>query len=166
MNGSPRSPESLASPNSPASPNSSGPSNSSGPTASAVSAVSAGPAVANSIDERERGSGTVIAVGVAGLIASLLVLGLLLAGAVLAVHRARSAADLAAIGAARTVLLGGDQARACREADSLVRANDAQMDSCSVRGDDVTVDASVQLPSALRPLGHTRATARAKAGPE
>ncbi|MDO5698126.1 MAG: hypothetical protein Q4G51_09145 [Dermatophilus congolensis] len=117
-------------------------------------------------DDRERGSGTVIAVGVIGLIASLIVVVALVGAAVLAAHRARAAADLAAIGAARTVLLGGDQGRACREAVSLVKANNAAMDSCSVHGSDVTVAASVPLPRALDALGFDRAKGVAKAGPE
>lgn len=124
------------------------------------------PCDARSADAEDRGSGTVVAVGLIGLVASLLVVAVLLAAAVLAVHRARGAADLAAIGAARTVLLGGDQGRACREAAALVEANNADMESCSVRGDDVSVEASVPLPAALRTLGHSRAHARAKAGPE
>lgn len=116
-------------------------------------------------DREDRGSGTVIAVGIAGVIASLLVVAVLLAAAVLAVHRARSAADLASIGASRTVLLGGDQRRACREATELARANDAVLVGCSVSGGDVEVQTTVALPKALRSLGHREARATAKAGP-
>ena len=81
-----------------------------------------------------------------------------LAVVVIARHRAASAADFAALGAAAWVIRGSSAA--CGRAEELARAGGARLDSCEVIGMDVRV--TVSLPAGV--LG-ARATGRARAGP-
>jgi secretion/DNA translocation related TadE-like protein len=85
--------------------------------------------------------------------------------AVLARHRACTAADLAALaGAAAVTGEPGQLASACSVAADIARANGAELKSCSVASEviDVTVAVPVrgQFSSIVSP-----ATARARAGP-
>ena len=110
----------------------------------------------------ERGAGTVLIVGVIGVLlaAALGVSGLIQAQA--AAGRARSAADLAALGGATalsSVLAPGDP---CEVAGRVARANGAEVTTCTVAGEDVTVEVSV----GARVLGVARTTtSAARAGP-
>ena len=110
----------------------------------------------------ERGAGTVLIVGVIGVLlaAALGVSGLIQAQA--AAGRARSAADLAALGGATalsSVLAPGDP---CEVAGRVARANGAEVTTCTVTGEDVTVEVSV----GARVLGVARtAASAARAGP-
>lgn len=110
----------------------------------------------------ERGSGTVLMTAV---IAALLVVALgvsSLMGAQSAAGRARSAADLAALGGATaltSVVAPGDP---CAVAERVARADGGSLRSCEVEGEDVTVEVGVEV----RVLGVGRvAVGVARAGP-
>ena len=110
----------------------------------------------------ERGAGTVLVVGVIAVLlaAALGVSGLIQAQA--AAGRARTAADLAALGGATalsSVLAPGDP---CEVAGRVARANGAEVRACTVVEEDVVVEVSV----GVRVLGVARTTtSAARAGP-
>lgn len=102
---------------------------------------------------RRRGSGRAAGDEGAAVVAALalvvvLVVVALVLGAVAAVLAARSrasaAADLAALAAAPDALLS--PATACSRAEGVVRANGAELASCTVVDGDVVVVARVRLP--------------------
>ncbi|HET7303796.1 MAG TPA: Rv3654c family TadE-like protein [Segeticoccus sp.] len=110
----------------------------------------------------EGGSGTVLVAAAAALAATLLVGALTLCSAVLASHRARAAADLAALAGAGTLQLGRPAGRACRAAAVLAERNEGRLRACHPRGDGslrVTVAVRASVP------GLGAAVARARAGP-
>ncbi|MDQ2848894.1 MAG: flp pilus-assembly TadE/G-like family protein [Actinomycetota bacterium] len=110
--------------------------------------------------DRDSGSATILAaVGVAILIVVLAV-GLQLAGAVIARHRAESAADLAALAGAAKVLTG--QQSACSAAASIAAANGAALQDCELIGLDLRV--TVRVDAVVGPIGGA-AIGRARAGP-
>ena len=99
-----------------------------------------------------------------GVIASLMILtisGLLLASAVLASHRARTAADLAGLAAAGLLMRGGPPAAACDLAAQVTAMNHARMEVCKTSGADVQI--RVAVLAGLKGVGV--ATARSRAGP-
>jgi secretion/DNA translocation related TadE-like protein len=87
------------------------------------------------------------------------------AAAVLARHRAESAADFAALAAAGRIGVGGDS---CAAAAALAAANGAALVRCRPRlgpdGRSGIVDVSVSLAVRLPVLGAARVTATARAG--
>ena len=109
----------------------------------------------------ERGSATLAASGVIGL---LVLLGgaLGVVGAMVHAHRvAQSAADLAALAGAHSAGLGGD---ACSAAGSIASANGADLDTCVTDGPggtDVRVRVAVEGPHWLGQTHDLRAEARA-----
>jgi secretion/DNA translocation related TadE-like protein len=119
--------------------------------------------------EAERGSGTVLAVASAGVVATCLAGGLVLGGTVRASHRARAAADLAALASAAAIQSGSSPAAACARASQIAGANGAAVLGCRPQPDaSVLVEVSVDVPPAalaLAPLVPDSATARARAGP-
>jgi secretion/DNA translocation related TadE-like protein len=108
----------------------------------------------------ERGSATLFAVAVLGV---LLLVGAALGvvGAMVHAHRvAQSAADLAALAGAQSLARGAD---ACSAAATVAEANAATVDSCAVEGFDVRLQVTVTGP---RWLGqHHDLSAQARAGP-
>lgn len=105
----------------------------------------------------ERGSGTVLALG---LVAVLAVLALAVAGLAAAVHArgtAQTAADLGALAAATALQhpLGPDP---CGVARQVVAANGADLARCRVSWEEVTVEAHVPMAA---PWPAARAHARA-----
>jgi len=111
----------------------------------------------------ERGSGTVLVVGVVAALAVLMVGGLLVAAAARAAQHAATAADLAAIGGAQAQVLGDSDA--CAAAGATARANGARLLGCAIHDDD-SVQVSVTVPvHLLWGLGSSDATATARAGP-
>lgn len=86
---------------------------------------------------------------------------LALLSAVQASHRARAAADLAALAGAR-VLVGADARSPCEVAGGVADRNGGWLVECSVLGDDITV--SVATRASWPGLG--AAQARARAGPD
>jgi secretion/DNA translocation related TadE-like protein len=109
----------------------------------------------------ERGSATVVMLAVIAAVLTLTVSGLMLSSAVLASHRARSAADLAALAAAGALLAGEPPYTACQSAARVAAVNDAQVQGCVAFGDEVQVSVAVQ--AGVQGLGV--ATARSRAGP-
>jgi secretion/DNA translocation related TadE-like protein len=100
----------------------------------------------------------------AAVIAVVLVLtvgALVVLGAVHASHRARLAADLAAIAAATRLQETADPGGACTRAESLAVSNGARLTSCAVSG--AVVDLRVEVDPVTWPAP---ATARARAGPQ
>jgi secretion/DNA translocation related TadE-like protein len=108
----------------------------------------------------DRGSAAVVLLSVISAVLMLTVSGLLLASAVLASHRARAAADLAALAAADVLMRGGPARTACESAALVAAANLASVQGCIAAGTEVQL--SVAVPAAMRGLGV--ATARARAG--
>lgn len=101
------------------------------------------------------------------MLAAILIAGLAVAGiaaiwlgtAVIARHRAQSAADLAAVAAAARVPAGTTVA--CAQAEKLVRDMGAAIQSCTIMGLDVLVVVTVDVDRHAR----RRASASARAGP-
>ncbi|MCT1367954.1 Rv3654c family TadE-like protein [Kocuria massiliensis] len=114
-------------------------------------------------DPPDRGSGTVLAVAVVALIIGLAV-GVAVVGQVAAAHhRARTAADLAALAAADAArgLLSGAP---CDVGRKVVEENGARLVQCCSpqgRADVIDVRTHVDLPSWLRRLGPVAGVARA-----
>jgi secretion/DNA translocation related TadE-like protein len=90
----------------------------------------------------ERGSATVLTVGAVAAVVVVLAGVLVVSGVVRDVHRARAAADLAALAAAGPLSSGGGAD--CALAASVAAANGAVLTGCAVGGDgSVLVSASV-----------------------
>lgn len=112
----------------------------------------------------DRGSGSVLVLGVVALLVVVTVGALCIASAVEAGHRARLAADLAALAGADAMRPGltGPKARGsgCAEAAAVANANGAVLRRCSVHGPDLEVLVAVPVR-----WGAGQAVARAVAGP-
>ncbi|WP_353952616.1 Rv3654c family TadE-like protein [Knoellia sp. S7-12] len=113
--------------------------------------------------QRERGSGTVLVVAAIGVLLVLVTAGLHLGAAATAAHRARSAADLAALAGASAIQQGGVDA--CARASAVAGRNQAQVLECSLGvGESVSVRVSTAV-SGRWPGVPDRAIASARAGP-
>lgn len=110
----------------------------------------------------ERGSGSVWVAALAGVLALVGGAAVLVGAAGVARHRAESAADLAALGAARSAVMGDPAA--CAVARSVAGRNGARVTGCRLRPGGV-VEVTVSVPVRLGGLGTREATARARAGP-
>lgn len=110
---------------------------------------------------RERGAAVVLSVAVIGVLTAVTVAILVVAGAVTASHRARLAADLAALAGARRLQAAVSAESACREARRVASLNGAEVQRCSVEGMDLEI--TVVVPTSTWP---SPANARAKAGPD
>jgi secretion/DNA translocation related TadE-like protein len=100
-----------------------------------------------------------------GVIASVLILtifGLLLASAVLASHRARAAADLAALAGAAVLMQGGTEPAACGSAARVAALNRGRLEQCLASGTEVRL--SVDVLAGMKGVGV--ASARSRAGPD
>lgn len=102
-----------------------------------------------------------VMLGVIAAVLMLTVSGLLLASAVLASHRARAAADLAALAAAGALMRGEPVGAACGSAAHVAAANHGQVLECNVSGTEVRL--SVEVAASVKGVGI--ATARSRAGP-
>ncbi|GAC85339.1 hypothetical protein GP2_033_00740 [Gordonia paraffinivorans NBRC 108238] len=111
----------------------------------------------------EDGHATVLGAFVIAAVTAVLVLVIYVGAAVLARHRAQSAADLAALAAAVDHAGGGTDP--CGEARALAGAQRPQVEvvSCRIDGADVVV--SVRLSVELGGFGTGEAVAGARAGP-
>lgn len=109
------------------------------------------------------GYATVFAAFVIAGIAATVVLVMFVGAAVVARHRAQSAADLAALAAAVEHVSGGRDP--CGAAHRLTAAQEppSEVIRCEIRGSDVLID--VQVPVMLGPFGSHRAHALSRAGP-
>jgi secretion/DNA translocation related TadE-like protein len=111
------------------------------------------------IAKDERGSGTVLAVAMIGLLVTVTVATSGVVGVVAGHRRAQSAADLSALAGATKLQSGAD---ACQRARAIAGRNGADLRRCQVEGTEVVVVVarSVRLPGLLMEL-----KARARAGP-
>ena len=110
----------------------------------------------------ERGSGTVLVLGIVAVLLAMAVCAGGLIQAQAAAGKARSAADLAALGGATALSSVLAPADPCEVAERVARANGAEVTTCSVTGEDVVVEVSVEA----RVLGVSRpAVSSARAGP-
>jgi secretion/DNA translocation related TadE-like protein len=109
----------------------------------------------------DEGSATVLAAAAVGVLVLLLGLGLQLGAAVLARHRAEAAADLAALAAARELVMGLDVA--CARGGEIAAAQGARMVSCTASGWSVTF--VVVVSCRCVPSVSSDAVGRARAGP-
>lgn len=115
---------------------------------------------------RERGSASVLAVGGIAVLGMFLGVATQLGGAVMATHRARAAADLAALAGAAAGEQGDTRAGACSRAAAVAAANGANVVSCAVGEDgSVTVTTHVTPPRGLAALARGPARGVARAGP-
>ena len=114
----------------------------------------------------DRGSVTVVVVAAIGVVLILLWGGLALASAVIATHRARSAADLGALAAAQAIQRGVAPPEACAVGMSVTARNGARPAGCVVAPDgSVTARAATRAGLGLLGAGSRTATATARAGP-
>jgi secretion/DNA translocation related TadE-like protein len=109
----------------------------------------------------ESGSATVVMLGVIASVLMLTISGLLLASAVLASHRARAAADLAALAAAGVLMRGEPALAACESAAQVAALNHGRVQQCIASG--MQVQLIVAVPAGVKGVGV--ATARSRAGP-
>lgn len=112
---------------------------------------------------RERGSGTVLVIGVVAVALSLLLAVGVLAEVQLARRDAQAAADLAALAATRALNDPRETGSPCNVAHRVAEANDTAATNCTVKDREVTV----VTRRALHPLGlgTWQARAKARAGP-
>jgi secretion/DNA translocation related TadE-like protein len=111
--------------------------------------------------EDDRGVATVWAAGAIAVLMSLAVFGLHLGAAMVARHQAESAADLAALAGAGTVVAG--EWYACAQARRVTDRMRVQLVSCQTQEWDVLVDVAARPTGWLGSLGS--AISRARAGP-
>lgn len=81
----------------------------------------------------ERGSASVLAVGLVAGLAMLLVTALVLVSVLVAGQKARAGADLAALAAAGAVVEGGEESAACAVADRVARDNGSELAGCGLQ---------------------------------
>lgn len=113
----------------------------------------------------ERGSGTLLMVGVLAVVGVVAMAAMVAAAYLVAGHRAHGAADLAALSGAAAYAEGRSP---CPAAAQLARANDARLTRCDRVGDDVdyVVSVTVEVQVGLRVPGLPPALrGRAHAGP-
>lgn len=114
---------------------------------------------------QERGSGTVLMVAVVAVLFLLTVAGVAVASAVLAMHRARAAADLAALSGAVALAQGQPSSSACGAARVVAARNGAVLRDCRAGADgSVLVRTSTHVTLAI-PGQPRAAVASARAGP-
>lgn len=119
----------------------------------------------------ERGSGSLLTLGVAAVLTVLATAVAIIAGYLIADRRAAGAADLAALAAARAQVRGED---ACAAARATAIENRSKVRGCSVRGAEpvwvaevsVTVDVRATLPRAPRTIARTAWAGTADAEPD
>lgn len=109
----------------------------------------------------ERGVATVWAAAALVVLAGLAGCGMRLGEAIVARHHAESAADLAALAGATTVLTG--QRPACEQAQRVASRMRVRLASCHTRAGEVLVEVVAQPSGWVGRLGVARA--RARAGP-
>ncbi|WP_169949831.1 Rv3654c family TadE-like protein [Microbispora sp. H11081] len=110
---------------------------------------------------RERGSATIWTIALMTGVWAVAMAVVLVGVARVARHRAQSAADLGALGAARIALAAPDEA--CARAEAIATANRASLRSCSLS--DGVAEVAVTVRFAVPLLGPATAAASARAGP-
>jgi secretion/DNA translocation related TadE-like protein len=109
----------------------------------------------------DRGSSSLLVVGLIGVVLVITVGALALASAVVASHHARTAADLGALAGAMALRDGASRDQACAAAGSVAVANGAVLQSCAV-DDGRSLVVVTERRAAAWPVP---ATARSRAGP-
>ena len=113
---------------------------------------------------RERGSASVLVLALAVVLVLVGAVLVAAGGAVVARHRAQSAADLGALAAAQRAPDGPSDA--CAAARAVVEAVGARVEECELQGVDAVVAVAVDLRGRMAALGPARGSARAgRAGP-
>jgi secretion/DNA translocation related TadE-like protein len=97
-----------------------------------------------------------------GVLLAMTVGALMVVSAVLASHRAQSAADLAALAAAMTLIRGESSSAACAQGSAVAAGNGGLLATCRA-GPDLTVEMAVDVRSTLPWVATARA--RSRAGP-
>ena len=110
------------------------------------------------MQSRDHGSGTIYAAIAVVMMTAFALAVLTFSAAAAAHHRAASAADLAALAAAQSLQRGGD---GCAEAARIATRNGAALTGCRISGEDVTVEVSVDGPTAFGRRWTLDAAARA-----
>lgn len=95
----------------------------------------------------ERGSATMLMVGLMAVVVLLSGAAMLVAGYLVGQHRARAAADLSALSAAAVFEQGGD---GCAQAQRTARANGARVIRCDQVGDEVAFVVTVRVAVSVR----------------
>ena len=114
--------------------------------------------------DRQAGSGTVLALGLIGVLLIALVIAMTIVSAYSASGRARAAADLGAIAAAGAYASGQGADEACRAGLALAARNRASPVRCALSASGVA-ELQTQVPVQLPFIGQRLATATARAGP-
>jgi len=111
----------------------------------------------------DRGSATVFAASISLVLVMAATVAVLVVGVILASHRARAAADLAALAAATAEVDGRD---VCTAARASARTNGADLTSCVLTGTTASfvVAVSVTVPTGLNPPLLMQVSAEAHAG--
>lgn len=102
-----------------------------------------------------------VMLGVIGAVLLLTISGLVLASAVLASHRARAAADLAALAVSSMLIRGEPASAACAAGAQVAAVNHARLQQCIAAATEVRL--SVVVTAGVKGVGV--ATARSRAGP-
>ncbi|GAA4118912.1 hypothetical protein GCM10022415_18430 [Knoellia locipacati] len=111
----------------------------------------------------ERGSGTVFVTGALGVLLILTAAAIQLGAAAGAAHRARAAADLAALAGASALQQGGGDP--CTRASEIVTRNGAHLQSCTLgAAESVRVRVGIDVPGRWPGVPRVAAAA-ARAGP-
>lgn len=97
----------------------------------------------------QRGSGTVLIVAIMALLLTLGAAATVVGGYGVASHRAKAAADLAAVSGASATATGDDP---CRAARRVAVANHAQLDDCQLTGDQQDFVVAVKVSIQLKPV--------------
>lgn len=115
------------------------------------------------IRESDRGSGTVVGIGLTALVGFLTVLVVFLGSAFCARADAQNAAQQAALAGAYLVVSPGSAPsnEVCSKAQRIVEANHGRLLRCSLKASDVVVEVGIQPSVGILP----QMTAWAKAGP-
>jgi secretion/DNA translocation related TadE-like protein len=112
------------------------------------------------VSRDERGSGTILVLGVAMVLLGAGAVGVLWAGISVGIHRAASAADLVSLSAAQALQSGDDP---CEAAQRIASNHRVELKRCEVEGEAVSVAVGLQLR--LGALGTPIITMPARAGP-
>ncbi|WP_328332769.1 flp pilus-assembly TadE/G-like family protein [Kribbella sp. NBC_00382] len=112
-------------------------------------------------DRTERGSATLLSLGIAAVLLAACAMGVLWAAVSVGHHRADAAADLAALSAAQAQQ--SNPYTACATAGRIVDAQGASLKYCQAEGDTITVAVAVRLH--LGAFGTPMLTGEARAGP-
>jgi secretion/DNA translocation related TadE-like protein len=111
---------------------------------------------------RDGGSATVVVLAAVSVLLAMTTGALSVVSAVVAAHRAQSAADLAALATAAAFVAGEPSSAACGRGATVAARNGGRLAVCRA-GTDLSVEVVVEVRAGMPRVG--TATARARAGP-